>query len=116
MKRSPVPGRSRTDPAPSSRGGRACSSITDVFTDNLRTIIFGLARETLSEQQAARTALELIIATPGTLQQGRDILRNLADNDPTLRIANTPDRPDHSHTHAALILAAAIIWAARHRR
>ncbi|MEV7930854.1 AarF/UbiB family protein [Kitasatospora sp. NPDC088779] len=91
-------------------------SITDVFADNLRTIIFGLTRETLSEQQAARTALELIIAAPGTLQQSRNILRNLADNDLTLSITNTTDRPDHSHTHAALILAAAIIWAARHRR
>ncbi|MFJ1936351.1 MULTISPECIES: hypothetical protein, partial [unclassified Kitasatospora] len=67
--------------------------------------------------------LELIIAAPGTLQQSRNILRNLADNDLTLSITTPTDGPGRNrtaagpnHTRAALILAAAIIWAARHRR
>ncbi|MER5784293.1 AarF/UbiB family protein [Streptomyces mobaraensis] len=58
-------------------------SITDVFADNLRTIIFGLARETLSERQAARTALDIMIAAPAALQQTRGVLRTLADQDLT---------------------------------
>ncbi len=98
-------------------------SVTNVFAENLRTILFGLAQETLSEQQAARTAIELMIAAPGTLQQGRGILRHLADNDLTLRITNTGGPPGHGrtatgpdHTRAALVLAAAVIWAARNRR
>ncbi|MFD5918773.1 ABC1 kinase family protein [Kitasatospora sp. NPDC058201] len=97
-------------------------SITDVFAENLRTIMFGLARETLSEQQAARTALELMIAAPGGLQQGREILRNLAGNDLTLRIATNGAKPGRNqtsttsqHTRAALILAAAILWNNRRR-
>ncbi|MFJ2178982.1 ABC1 kinase family protein [Streptomyces sp. NPDC087851] len=96
-------------------------SITDVLAENLRTIIFGLAREILSDQQAARTALELMIAAPGTLHQGRDILRNLADNDLTLRVA-TENRPGRDrtatstqYTRAVLILAAAVIWANRRK-
>ncbi|MFI0743384.1 hypothetical protein ACH4PU_35740, partial [Streptomyces sp. NPDC021100] len=43
-----------------------------------------LARETLSEQQVARTALEVMIAAPETLQYSRGILRTLADQDLTL--------------------------------
>ncbi|MFG2227640.1 ABC1 kinase family protein [Streptomyces sp. NPDC048644] len=97
-------------------------SITDVFAENLRTIMFGLAQETLSEQQAARTALELMIAAPGSLQQGRGILRNLADNDLTLRIATGGGKPgprqpstNPHYTRAALILATAIIWSSRRK-
>ncbi|MEE1792288.1 AarF/UbiB family protein [Streptomyces sp. BE308] len=98
-------------------------SITDVFEENLRTIMFGLAQETLSEQQAARTALELMIAAPGSLQQGREILRNLANHAPTAPTAangtasaRTRSPADTHHTRAALILAAAIIWSSRRRQ
>ncbi|MGW6239439.1 ABC1 kinase family protein [Streptomyces sp. NPDC055094] len=97
-------------------------SITDVFGENLRTIMFGLAQETLSEQQAARTALELMIAAPGSLQQAREILRNLANHDsaPTSTANGSAfgrGRPStHAHhTRPALILAAAIIWSSRRR-
>ncbi|EME97476.1 2-polyprenylphenol 6-hydroxylase [Streptomyces mobaraensis NBRC 13819 = DSM 40847] len=64
------------------------------IADDLRTIIFGLARETLSERQAARTALDIIIAAPGALQQTRGILRTLADQDLTLhaKVAGEPNR------------------------
>ncbi|MFF7730929.1 ABC1 kinase family protein [Streptomyces sp. NPDC008001] len=69
-------------------------SITDVFADNLRTVVFGLARETLSEQQAARTALDLMIAAPGALQQTRGILRAFAEQDLTFhaKVAGEDDR------------------------
>ncbi|MFE4366665.1 ABC1 kinase family protein [Streptomyces sp. NPDC056835] len=97
-------------------------SITDVFEENLRTIMFGLAQETLSEQQAARTALELMIAAPGSLQQGREILRNLAGDGLTPHSATSGTKPGRNqppttshHTRAALILAAAIIWSSRRR-
>ncbi|MEV6077599.1 hypothetical protein AB0L80_21170 [Streptomyces sp. NPDC052069] len=98
-------------------------SITDVFEENLRTIMFGLAQETLSEQQAARIALELMIAAPGSLQQGREILRNLANHAPapptaadgTVSARTRPSTNTH-HTRAALVLAAAIIWSSRRRQ
>lgn len=89
-------------------------SLIDVFEENLRSIIFGLAQETLSEQQAARTALELMIATPGTLQQGRDILRNLSDHD-ALRTTTPHTSNSQKTTAAALLLAAAITWKAHTR-
>ncbi|MCX5071354.1 hypothetical protein OHA84_34575 [Streptomyces sp. NBC_00513] len=97
-------------------------SITGVFEENLRAIMFGLAQEALSEQQAARVALELMIAAPGSLQQGREILRNLADHacaPPTAATGAVSGRgrlsADAHHTRAALILAAAIIWSSRRR-
>lgn len=96
-------------------------SITGVFADNLRAIMFGLARETLSEQQAARTALELMIAAPGSLQQAREILRNLASHapapPPAAKGAASGGRPSATrhHTRPALILAAALIWSGRRR-
>ncbi|MFJ6123574.1 ABC1 kinase family protein [Streptomyces griseoviridis] len=90
-------------------------SITEIFGENLRTIMFGLAQETLSEQQAARTALELMIAAPGSLQQGREILRNLADHRFTQPHGNRDSLRQqtigpHAPVSAALVLAAAIIW------
>ncbi|MFE2728343.1 ABC1 kinase family protein [Kitasatospora sp. NPDC059327] len=95
-------------------------SITDAFAENLRAIMFGLAEETLSEQQAARTALEMMIAAPGGLQQGRDILRTLADNDLALRIGEGAAgrggaATGQGRTLAAAILAGAVIWAGRRR-
>ncbi|MEU7107611.1 AarF/UbiB family protein [Streptomyces sp. NPDC046215] len=92
-------------------------SITDVFADNLRTIIFGLARETLSEQQAARTALDLMIAAPGALQQTRGILRTIADQDLTFhaKVAGESNEPGKlsdtgSRTFwAALVLAVFLV-------
>ncbi|WP_411119875.1 ABC1 kinase family protein [Streptomyces sp. 058-1L] len=96
-------------------------SITEVFEENLRAIMFGLAQETLSEQQAARTALELMMAAPGSLQQGREILRKLADHPTPTTTANgttsSRRRPATrtDHTRAAIILAAAIIWSRRRR-
>lgn len=93
-------------------------SITDIFGENLRTIMFGLAQEALSEQQAARTALELMIAAPGSLQQGREILRNLADQpfaQPHGRDSLRPQQATgpRATLSSALVLAAAIIWSRR---
>ncbi|WP_227024972.1 ABC1 kinase family protein [Streptomyces tsukubensis] len=96
-------------------------SITEVFEENLRTIMFGLAQEALSEQQAARIALELMIAAPGSLQQGREILRNLAEppTRPTAARGAAAGRSRSSahshHTRAALILAAAVMGSRRGR-
>ncbi|MEU8699013.1 AarF/UbiB family protein [Streptomyces sp. NPDC048680] len=89
-------------------------SITEIFGENLRTIMFGLAQETLSEQQAARTALELMIAAPGSLQQGREILRNLADHPSTRPTEGNTTTSGNSRPsiRAALVLAA-IIWSRR---
>ncbi|MEV6419916.1 AarF/UbiB family protein [Streptomyces sp. NPDC051662] len=94
-------------------------SITEVFEDILQTIVFGLAKETLSEQQAARIALELMIAAPTGLQQTRHILRDLTDRDLTLRI-NTAGNSPGSHgtdrrTYAMVLLVAAVIWNSRRR-
>ncbi|MGI5335949.1 ABC1 kinase family protein [Streptomyces sp. CA-181903] len=97
-------------------------SVTDVFADNLRAIIFGLARETLSEQQAARTALDIMIAAPGALQQTRGILRSIADQDLTFharvagesgRCGRRKDTGSRAYWVAALALAAYLARGAR---
>lgn len=64
----------------------------------------------------------LMIAAPGSLQQSREILRNLAGNEHPPRITTDRARVGHHraaveshHTGAALLPAAAIIWSGRRR-
>ncbi|MEU4205317.1 AarF/UbiB family protein [Streptomyces sp. NPDC026294] len=96
-------------------------SITDVFEENLRTILFGLASEAVSEKQAARTALELTILAPGALGQTRDVLRNLSNHDLTFHAKVATEagkrsfKPDPSLICASLLLAAAIVRSTRNK-
>jgi ubiquinone biosynthesis protein len=58
-------------------------SLVEVFEDELQAIMFDLFRELISKQQAARTAMELIIGSTEILDQLRGLMRNLStfDND-----------------------------------
>jgi ubiquinone biosynthesis protein len=53
-------------------------SLVEVFEDELQGIMFDLFRELLSKQQAARTAMELIIGSTEILDQLRGLMRNLS--------------------------------------
>lgn len=53
-------------------------SITEVFADELREIILDLLADTLSEQQLARTTLELVTSGSAALQHLHTIVQNLA--------------------------------------
>jgi ubiquinone biosynthesis protein len=60
-------------------------SLVEVFEDELEGIMFDLFRELISKQQAARTAMELIIGSTEILDQLRGLMRNLSTRD-----TNTP--------------------------
>ena len=53
-------------------------SLVEVFEDELQAIMFDLFRELISKQQAARTAMELIIGSTEILDQLRGLMRNLS--------------------------------------
>ena len=53
-------------------------SLVEVFEYELQGIMFDLFRELISKQQAARTAMEFIIASTEILDQLRGLMRNLS--------------------------------------
>ena len=53
-------------------------SLVEVFEEELRTIMFDLFRELFSKQQAARTAMELILGSTVIIDQLRGLMRNLS--------------------------------------
>jgi ubiquinone biosynthesis protein len=53
-------------------------SLVDVFEDELQAIMVDLLRELLSKQQAARTAMELILGSTAIIDQLRGIMRDLS--------------------------------------
>ncbi|WP_372412328.1 ABC1 kinase family protein [Streptomyces luteireticuli] len=74
--------------------------ITDILKEEIQEIIFHLARELLSEEQAACTVLELMNTAPAALQKTRDLLDSLANNDFTLRVTARKD-PQAARTETA---------------
>ena len=61
-------------------------SLVDVFQGELRGIMFDLVREFLSEAQAARTAIELMLGSTAVTGQVRDVLRDLSNREFTLQV------------------------------
>jgi ubiquinone biosynthesis protein len=53
-------------------------SLVEVFEDELQAIMVDLFRELLSKQQAARTAMELILGSTAIIDQLRGIMRDLS--------------------------------------
>jgi ubiquinone biosynthesis protein len=92
-------------------------SLIDVFSDELIGIVTGLVKETLSPQQAVRTALEVITAGAAAPQQLRGVTRDLSNRDLSMRM--TLNRPRSAPrepalrlgtAEAALTLGAALLW------
>jgi ubiquinone biosynthesis protein len=63
-------------------------ALTEVFADEMRGILIHLARESLSEVQAARTARDLMIGNTLAPEQLRGLVRDLANRDFTVRVGN----------------------------
>ena len=61
-------------------------AVIDVFEDQLRTIVFHIAADFLSETQAARTLLEAIAGSGQVPQQARSIVRDLANRDLSISV------------------------------
>jgi ubiquinone biosynthesis protein len=61
-------------------------SLIDVFSEELLGIVTDLVKESLSPQQAVRTALEVITAGAAAPQQLRGITKDLSNRDLTMRM------------------------------
>ncbi|MEU5583437.1 AarF/UbiB family protein [Streptomyces huasconensis] len=99
-------------------------SLIDVFEDEFRHITFQLAAEALSEKQAARTALDLIIAGNTVVPQARGLLRDLSNREFTVQVNQLPLQQVLQHLSpsanrviggSALALGA-LSWRIRHKR
>ena len=67
-------------------------SITEVFQDAFRDILFELGREALSEQQAARVVLEGLMAVNAMPEQARTVARDLANPELTFQLNEVQSR------------------------
>jgi ubiquinone biosynthesis protein len=74
-------------------------SLVDVFQDELRGIMFDLVREFLSEEQAARTAIELMLGSTTVTGQVRDVLRDLSNRQFTLQTNEDGNYRDSRSTY-----------------
>ncbi|WP_262402371.1 hypothetical protein [Actinomadura sp. CNU-125] len=96
-------------------------ALTDVFEEQLRDILLHLAGESLSEIQAARTALDLMIGNTLAPEQLRGLVRDAANRDLTVRVGRLRDArgsgpaPSATALRTAAIVAAALWWSRRHR-
>ena len=61
-------------------------SMTDVFEDTSRDIMFDLAQETISQEQAGKLALELLIGMSSTADQLRTFARDLTNRELTVQV------------------------------
>lgn len=97
-----------------------CPELTpmDVVQEELRTIIFGITSEFLSETQAARTLLEAMAGSSQAIQQMRGIVRDLADHElsvnvkqvtPNLALRTAP-APASTGRSALLAAGAFLLW------
>jgi ubiquinone biosynthesis protein len=91
-------------------------ALTEVFQEELRGILIALASESLSQIQAARTAMDLMIGNLLAPEQLRGIARDVADRDFTLRVGRLRDkgvRERGRRLPSAAVLtagAAALLW------
>jgi ubiquinone biosynthesis protein len=93
----------------------------DVLRDELQDIILDLAIETLSEEQAARAALEFMLGSTAALEQTRGLLRDLSNRNLMVKVDQLQEhrRPREERREARqrtlLALGALALWL-DHRR
>ncbi|TDD61431.1 ABC1 kinase family protein [Actinomadura rubrisoli] len=96
-------------------------ALTEVFEDELRGILFHLASESLSEIQAARTAMDLLIGNTLAPEQFRGLARDMANRELTVRLGLLGDKRRRPSVmsgrgaQAALIAAGVLLWRSRTR-
>jgi ubiquinone biosynthesis protein len=66
-------------------------ALTEVFEEELHGILIHLAGETVSQLQAARTAMDLMVGNTLVPEQLRTLARDLADRDFTVRVGRLRD-------------------------
>lgn len=92
-------------------------SLIDVFSEELIGIVTSLIKESLSPQQAVRTALEVITAGSTAPQQLRGITKDLSNRDLTMRMNLNGSHSDRRSTglrkgtaDMSFALATAMLW------
>jgi ubiquinone biosynthesis protein len=75
-------------------------SIVEVFEDELRGVMFDLVTDFLSEQQAAHTALEIMIGSTTIVDQLRGVMRDLSNRELTIQTGATDKRYPRLRTAA----------------
>ncbi|RLU77119.1 ATP/GTP-binding protein [Streptomyces griseocarneus] len=101
-------------------------AMADVLEDEIQEIICALARELLSEKQAACTALEFMHGAPTAALRAQRLLDSLAGNEFTLRIVHGKDPQatlaeettarSRNRRRALLAAAAFVLWKLRENR
>ncbi|MBG0831210.1 AarF/ABC1/UbiB kinase family protein [Planomonospora sp. ID67723] len=94
-------------------------ALTEVFEEELRDILIRLAAESVSEIQAARTAMDLMIGNTLAPEQFRGLIRDMANRDFTVRIgslrARGARRGDTKGLLAAAIAVGGLLWWSRRK-
>ena len=100
-------------------------SMTDVFKDTFKDIMFDLIRETFSQEQAGKLTLEMLIGLGSATDQVRTLARDLTNRELTVQLNEVQSRrsrrEDRSDARAAALrrtllgLGGAAIWL-DHRR
>ncbi|SER13219.1 ubiquinone biosynthesis protein [Lentzea xinjiangensis] len=84
-------------------------SITDTFRDQLSDIMLDLLEDTVSEQQLARTVLELVSGGTSAIQQMQNILRDLSSGRLHMRVTQIA-RLSPATQRRRMILGAALAF------
>jgi ubiquinone biosynthesis protein len=100
-------------------------SMTDVFTDSFQEIMFDLAQETISQEQAGKLTLEMLIGVNTAAEQVRTFARDLTNRELTVQFnevqARRSRREDRDDARARALrrtlfgLGAVALWL-DHRR
>ncbi|MFH9663488.1 ABC1 kinase family protein [Streptomyces sp. NPDC017248] len=100
-------------------------SVTDVFRKEIRGIVAAYLREASSDQQAARTLMEQLISSLSTPGEIRGIIRDIANQDLTIQVAQAAKqrlspRDDRADARLRRVLQAAglaaLVWRAAQNR
>ncbi len=100
-------------------------SVTDVFEEEFRDILFDLVRELLSQEQAAQLVLDLMGGSMSIVEQLRTLGRDISNREFTVNVnavqarrSRQEDRADaRTRSNRNMLLAvAAAAWLARRRR
>jgi ubiquinone biosynthesis protein len=93
-------------------------SLVDVFCDELRGIMFHLARDLASEREVAGTAVEMMLGATSLTGRLSTILRDLADGTHLAQSPRSRVSPLGRTDQRSFILGvgAAALWLSRRRR
>jgi ubiquinone biosynthesis protein len=75
-------------------------SLVEIFEDELRGVMFDLVTDFVSEQQAARTLLEIMIGSTTITDQLRGVMRDLSNRELTIQTGPTDQRYSRMRTAA----------------